>query len=90
MNVLPVVRNFVQTVKNSAPRSGVAEGEVGVDNMIDFGTLYRAAYAERDPDRKQVLLGRVQKAISESEQDETRALVKLSPQSAESCNRAVA
>jgi hypothetical protein len=58
--------------------------------MIDFGNLYRAAYAERDPERKQILLERVQKAISQSEQDESTSMVKLGPQAAESCNRAAA
>lgn len=32
----------------------------------DFGELYRAAFAERDPQLKQALLASVQKAISES------------------------
>ena len=52
------------------------------DKMIDFGTLYRAAFAERDPKRKQVLLSQVQKAISGSGQEEITAMVKLGPQSA--------
>jgi hypothetical protein len=51
------------------------------DNMIDFGTLYRSAFAERDPERKQMLLSQVQRAITISEQDETTAVVKLGPQS---------
>lgn len=33
----------------------------------DFGELYRAAFAERDPDTKVVLLGEVRKAIDEWE-----------------------
>jgi hypothetical protein len=53
------------------------------DNMIDFGTLYRTAFAERDPERKQILLSQVQKAITTSERDETTAVVKLGPQSAQ-------
>ena len=89
MNVLRVVRNFVQTVKNSAPRSEVSRLN-GCGHMNDFGTLYRAAYAERDPDRKQILLGQVQKAISQSEQDEHATMVKLGAQSAEPSKAAVA
>jgi hypothetical protein len=33
----------------------------------DFGQLYRAAFAETDPDRKVVLLGQVRKAIEQWE-----------------------
>jgi len=51
------------------------------DNMIDFGTLYRAAYAERNPERKQILLSEVQKVIRSSEPEEVPAMIKLAPQS---------
>ena len=34
----------------------------------DFSDLYRAAFAERDPDTKDVLLRAVQKAIDDREQ----------------------
>jgi hypothetical protein len=34
----------------------------------DFSDLYRAALAERDPDRKGILLREVKKAIDEREQ----------------------
>jgi hypothetical protein len=47
----------------------------------DFGSLYRAAYAERDPQRKQILLSQVQQAIANSEPAESRSMVKLGPQS---------
>lgn len=53
------------------------------DNTNDFGTLYRAAFAERDPEKKQILLSQVQKAISSSEQEEITAIAKLGPQSAQ-------
>jgi len=52
------------------------------DNMIDFGTLYRAAYAERNPERKQILLSEVQKVIRSSEQEEVAA-IKLASQRAQ-------
>jgi len=52
-------------------------------NSIDFGKLYRSAVAERDPERKQVLLSQVQKAIRKCEQEEITALVKLGSQSAQ-------
>jgi hypothetical protein len=55
--------------------------ECAVEKMNDFATLYRAAYAEHDPERKQILLGQVQKAISDSEQGENTTIVKLGPQS---------
>jgi len=48
----------------------------------DFGSLYRAAFAERDPEKKQILLSQVQKAISSSEQEEITAMVKLGPRAA--------
>jgi hypothetical protein len=51
------------------------------NNVVDFGALYRSAFAERDPQRKQILLSQVQKAIRNTEQDETVSIVKLSPQS---------
>ena len=43
------------------------------NNVIDFGKLYRAAFAERDPERKQVLLSQVQKAIRKCDQEEITA-----------------
>jgi hypothetical protein len=51
------------------------------DTPVDFGNLYRAAFAERDPQRKQLLLSEVQKAISSTAQDETVILPKFGPQS---------
>jgi hypothetical protein len=51
------------------------------NNVSDFGELYRSAFAERDPQRKQILLSQVQQAISNTEQDETVSMVKLSPRS---------
>jgi hypothetical protein len=36
-------------------------------NCQNFSELYRAAFAERDPDRKLELLGQVRKAIEEWE-----------------------
>lgn len=50
-------------------------------NMIDFGALYRSAFAERDPERKQLLLSQVQQAISTTQQDEPGSVAKLGPQS---------
>lgn len=52
------------------------------NNIIDFGILYRTAYAERDPERKQILLSQVQNAIRNCEQDEM-ATTKLGPQMAQ-------
>jgi hypothetical protein len=51
------------------------------NNVSDFGTLYRSAFAERDPEKKQMLLNQVQKVISNSEQNEKASKVKLAPQS---------
>ncbi|MBV8052752.1 MAG: hypothetical protein JOZ80_16310 [Acidobacteriaceae bacterium] len=51
------------------------------DTPVDFGKLYRAAFAERDPQRKQLLLSQVQKAISNTVQDENITLPKFGPQS---------
>jgi hypothetical protein len=48
----------------------------------DFGTLYRSAFAERDPEKKQILLSQVQQAISDSEQERTASTIKLAAQSA--------
>jgi hypothetical protein len=56
------------------------------NDVSDFGELYRSAFAERDPQRKQILLSQVQQAISDTEQDET--VVKLSPQSLSSSKMA--
>lgn len=56
----------------------------------DFGNLYRAAFAERDPAKKLVLLSAVQKAIVEWEQSgeaEPNAL-RLRPQSVASLTAA--
>ena len=36
-------------------------------NCQNFSQLYRQAFAERDPERKMVLLGQVRKAIEEWE-----------------------
>jgi hypothetical protein len=52
-----------------------------MDNMIDFGTLFRAAFAERDPERKQVLLSQVQRAIASCEPGENAPMIKLGLQS---------
>lgn len=38
------------------------------NEAYDFTKLYRAAFAERNPDRKLVLLGQVQRAIQNWEQ----------------------
>jgi hypothetical protein len=46
----------------------------------DFGKLYRAAFAERDPERKLALLSQLHRAIKPWEEEET-ALVKHEPQS---------
>jgi hypothetical protein len=51
------------------------------DTAVDFGKLYRAAFAERDPQRKQLLLSQVQKAISNISQEETVTLPKFAPRS---------
>jgi hypothetical protein len=51
------------------------------DTPVDFGRLYRAAFAERDPQRKQVLLSEVQKVISSTQHEETVAMAKFGPQS---------
>jgi hypothetical protein len=51
------------------------------DTPLDFGRLYRAAFAERDPQRKQLLLSEVQKVISNNSQRETVSIAKLGPQS---------
>jgi hypothetical protein len=51
------------------------------NNVSDFGTLYRSAFAERDPEMKQMLLNQVQKVISNCEKDEMSPMVKLAPQS---------
>jgi len=51
------------------------------DTPLDFGRLYRAAFAERDPQRKQLLLSEVQKAISNTPQEEIVTLPKFGPQS---------
>jgi len=50
-------------------------------DLIDFGTLYRAALAERDPQRKQVLLSQVQQAISNTEPGEGASGSKCTPES---------
>jgi len=50
-------------------------------DLADFGTLYRAAFAERDPQRKQVLLSQVQRAISNTEPDEGASGHKFAPES---------
>jgi len=42
------------------------------DNFRDFGELYRAAFAERDPTRKLVLLHEVQKRIDQWEERSSR------------------
>ena len=51
------------------------------DTPVDFGKLYRAAFAERDPQRKQLLLSEVQKAISNTPQEQTVILPRFGPQS---------
>jgi hypothetical protein len=51
------------------------------NKVVDFGALYRSAFAERDPERKQMLLNQVQRLISDFEQGETQLSVKLGPQS---------
>jgi hypothetical protein len=51
------------------------------DRPFDFGRLYRAAFAERDPQRKQLLLSEVQKVISNNSQEEPVSMSKLGPQS---------
>jgi len=48
----------------------------------DFGALYRSAFAERDPERKQMLLSQVQRAIGNCKEEEPAPGVKLSAQSA--------
>lgn len=47
----------------------------------DFSTLYRAAYAERDPQRKQMLLSQVQEVIASSDPSEPLPTIKLGVQS---------
>jgi len=42
------------------------------DNVRDFGELYSAAFAERDPSRKLVLLHEVQKRIDQWEEQSSR------------------
>jgi hypothetical protein len=53
----------------------------------DFGTLYRSAFAERDPERKQMLLTQVQTLINKSGQDELHTNVKLGPQAVPLSNK---
>jgi hypothetical protein len=48
---------------------------------IDFSALYRAAFAERDPQRKQILLSQVQKLISNTLQEEGVPLSRIGVQS---------
>jgi hypothetical protein len=50
------------------------------NNVTDFGTLYRSAFAERDPEKKQALLNQVQRLISKCEQDEKPLNVRLALQ----------
>jgi len=40
-------------------------------NNVDFGTLYRAAFAERDAEKKQLLLKQVQSVIASSHEEDT-------------------
>jgi len=40
------------------------------NNSVDFGALYRAAYAERDAEKKQMLLKQVQSVIESYHEDE--------------------
>jgi len=47
-------------------------------NNFDFGKLYRAAFAERDPQKKLVLLSQVHSVVKPWE-DETPALVRFDP-----------
>lgn len=52
-------------------------------NTTNFAEVYRAAFAERDPNRKLALLGEVQRAIRSWEQDDETASApnpKLRPQ----------
>jgi len=56
----------------------------------DFGALYRSAFAERDPERKQMLLSQVQKAINNSKQKEPVPMAKLSAQSLSSASSEIA
>lgn len=42
-------------------------------DATNFGELYRAAFAERDPQRKCILLGEVQRVINNWEQSEQTA-----------------
>ena len=42
-------------------------------NGVDFGSLYRAAFAERDGEKKQQLLKQVQSVIASYHEDETSA-----------------
>ena len=51
-------------------------------DVIDFGKLYRAALAERDPQRKQILLSQVQRVISSTEPEEQAPGTKFAPESA--------
>jgi hypothetical protein len=47
----------------------------------DFGSLYRAAFAERDPEKKLLLLSQVQKVVKPWEHDEmTTTTGKFNPQ----------
>ncbi len=54
------------------------------DTFADFGRLYRAALAERDPQKKQLLLSEVQRVISHSQKDEPVSVAKFGPQSVSS------
>ncbi|HXW92337.1 MAG TPA: hypothetical protein VEK33_17430 [Terriglobales bacterium] len=56
----------------------------------DFGSLYRAAFAERDPDKKLVLLSQVQKVVKPWECDEITAAGKSNPQAQFSSQKAAA
>jgi hypothetical protein len=57
-------------------------------DTTNFGELYRAAFAEKDPDRKCVLLGEVQRVIKSWEQSEgTSAVPHLKMEAQSDCRR---
>jgi hypothetical protein len=80
--MLSIVHNFVGKVQifcsrvkpiRGQGRRGVLQGASTMNPVNrDFPELYRAAFAERDPEKKLLLLSQVQKVIKPWEHDETR------------------
>jgi len=78
------VRNHVQIVQNLAIQAWrhrevldepYVENAMNHNNSVDFGTLYRAAFAERDAEKKQLLLKQVQSVIASYHEEEASAKI---------------